>query len=202
MGGAAHFPGRDPVRLAGDGLVLREWRPDDVPVMVELFDEPQFRRWTPLASPFDEDAALAYLQRARTRRAEGSALQLAVTEAGDDTPRGEVLMFLHPDLAEVGWGLGAAHRGRRLASRAVRLLVAWAREVWGFDRIRALIEPGNDASERVAAACGFVAVRGTPVLVESRGRSLGLTAWMLGLPRTGVARPAGGGGRASGIGLE
>jgi len=197
-----YFPGREPVRIAGDGLVLREWRPDDVPVMAELFDEPQIRRWTPLASPFDEDAARAYLERARLRRAEGSALQLAITETGDDTPRGEVLMFLHPDLAEIGWGLGAAHRGRRLASRAVRLLVTWAREVWGFHRIRALIEPGNQASERVAAACGFVAVRGTPVLVESRGRSLGLTAWMLRPPRTDAAGPAGGGGRTSGIGLE
>ena len=172
------FPGPDPVRLSGHGLVLREWRADDVPRMSELFDEPQVRRWTPLASPFDLAAATAYVERADQRRRDGSALQLAITE-GDDVPLGEVLLFVHPELAEVGWGLGAAHRGRRVASRAVRVLLAWAVPTWGIQLFRALIEPGNTASERVATACGFTLTRGAPVLVESRGRPVGLTAWCL-----------------------
>ncbi|HEV7935610.1 MAG TPA: hypothetical protein VGP70_25255 [Actinomadura sp.] len=29
------------IRLSGLGLHLREWTDDDLPVMVELFDEPQ-----------------------------------------------------------------------------------------------------------------------------------------------------------------
>jgi RimJ/RimL family protein N-acetyltransferase len=184
--------------LAGEGLVLREWRQDDVPRMAELFDEPQVRRWTPLASPFDVQAAQAYLDRAGLRRGDGSALQLAITE-GDDEPLGEVLLFVHPEMAEVGWALGAAHRGRRVASRAVRVLLAWAGETWGIHRIRALIEPGNVASERVATACGFVAVRGTPVLVESRGRSVGLTAWHLADPGAGDLWDVGAGAGAGAV---
>ena len=86
---------------------------------------------------------------------------------------------MHPEVAEIGWALGPAYRGRRLASRAVRVLLAWAGPTWRVERFRALIEPGNTASERVATACGFVAVRGTPVLVESRGHTVGLTAWHL-----------------------
>jgi RimJ/RimL family protein N-acetyltransferase len=172
------FPGPAPVRLEGEGLVLREWSETDLPRMVELFDEPGFRRWTPLASPFDLVAAQAYLDRSRARREEGSALQLAITTDGAEA-LGEVLIFLHPDVAELGWGLGAAHRGRRLASRAVRVMLTWAATNWGLDRFRALIEPGNAASERVAAACGFVASSGTPILVESRGHTVGLTAWLL-----------------------
>jgi len=174
----ARFPGPAPVRLAGEGLVLREWRPDDVPRMPVLFDEPQVRRWTPLASPFDLDAAIAYLERAEQRRSDGSALQLAVTER-DDVPLGEVLLFRHPDIAEIGWALGAAHRGRRLASRAVRVLLGWAATEWGIEQFRALIEPGNTASGRVAAACGFAVGDGKPLLVESRGRPVELTAWLL-----------------------
>ena len=172
------FPGPAPVRLEGDGLVLREWSDADLPRMVELFDEPGFRRWTPLASPFDHAAAQAYLDRSRSRREEGTALQLAITTDGDEA-LGEVLMFIHPDVAELGWGLGAGYRGRRLASRAVRILLTWGATRWRLDRFRALIEPGNVASERVAAACGFVASSGTPILVESRGRTVGLTAWLL-----------------------
>jgi RimJ/RimL family protein N-acetyltransferase len=183
------FPGPEPVRLEGEGLVLREWRPDDVPRMTELFDDPMVKRWTPLASPFDVPAARAYLERAHARRAEGSALQLAIIEGDDAPPLGEVLLFVHPDVVELGWALGAAHRGRRVASRAVRVLLAWAVAAWDIPRFRALIEPGNTASERVAAACGFVAVPGTPVLVESRGRSVGLTAWQRpgGPPPPGAA---------------
>jgi RimJ/RimL family protein N-acetyltransferase len=165
------------VRLEGERLVLREWRPEDVPRMTELFDDPIVKRWTPLASPFDVPAAQAYLERAGTRRRVGAALHLAITDGDDGPPLGEVLLFVHPDVAEVGWALGAAYRGQRLASRAVRVLLAWAGPAWGIPRFQALIEPGNTASERVAAACGFVPVRGTPVLVESRGRSVGLTAW-------------------------
>ena len=171
------FPGSELVRLEGERLVLREWRPEDVPRMTELFEDPMVKRWTPLASPFDAPAARLYLERARTRRQEGSALQLAITEGDDGLPLGEVLMFVHPDVAEVGWALGAAYRGQRLASRAVRVLLSWAGPVWGIPRFQALIEPGNTASEHVAAACGFVPVRGAPVLVESRGRPVGLTAW-------------------------
>ncbi|HEY6793099.1 MAG TPA: GNAT family N-acetyltransferase [Kineosporiaceae bacterium] len=171
------FPGAGPIRLEGAGLLLREWRPEDVPCMVELFDDPMVKRWTPLASPFDEAAAQAYLDQARARRAAGVALQLAITEGDESIPLGEVLLFVRDDLAEVGWALGAAHRGRRVASRAVRVLLAWAASTWRISTFRALIEPGNSASERVATACGFVAVRGTPVLAESRGRAVGLTAW-------------------------
>jgi RimJ/RimL family protein N-acetyltransferase len=46
-----------PVRFAGDRLVLREWTDDDLPTMLELFDEPAVARFTPLASPFDLGAA-------------------------------------------------------------------------------------------------------------------------------------------------
>src|SRR4051812_42060294 len=68
FGNVPRFP--YPMTLAGSGLRLREWTDADVPVMVELFDDAAVARWTPLASPFDEAAARAYLDRARARRAE------------------------------------------------------------------------------------------------------------------------------------
>jgi hypothetical protein len=71
-----------PVRLAGVEIVLREWTDDDLPTMVELFDEPDVDRFTPLASPFDFAAATQYLGRARRNRAAGQACQLAITTDG------------------------------------------------------------------------------------------------------------------------
>jgi RimJ/RimL family protein N-acetyltransferase len=169
------FPGPQPVRLADDGLVLREWTADDAPRMVELFDDPEIARWTPLASPFDLASAQEYLNRAVSRRRDGGALQLAITEGGP--PLGEVLLFRREDGAEVGWALGKAYRGRGLVTRAVRILIRWAAPTWRIPRFRALIEPGNMASEAVAAASGFSLVPGHAVTVETKGRRTDLMIW-------------------------
>lgn len=151
-----------PMSLAGFGLRLREWTDDDVPAMVGLFDDAAVARWTPLASPFDETAARAYLARARERRATGSGIQLAVTTDGH-TPLGEVLLFATgpygratggPD-AELGYAIGAAHRGQGLATRAVRLMTGYAYREPAARRVLLRIDVGNDASEHVAHAAGF-----------------------------------------------
>ncbi|MFC0625809.1 GNAT family N-acetyltransferase [Kribbella deserti] len=80
-----------PLVVEADGLMLRPWRPDDVPVMVSLFNTEEIDRWTPLAHPFDQAAAEAYLERALDGVASGT-YQLAITEAGVE-PVGEVLLF-------------------------------------------------------------------------------------------------------------
>ena len=79
--------------VRGDGVVLREWSDDDVPAMAALFDDPDIDQWTPIESPFDAEAAARYLARARARRREGRALQLAITADGE-APLGEVTRHL------------------------------------------------------------------------------------------------------------
>jgi RimJ/RimL family protein N-acetyltransferase len=151
-GGAGH-PGR--VLIAGDGLVLRPWSDHDLESMCLLFDDPDVARWTPLESPFDAAAARRYLVRAADRARTGEALHLAVTTQGTD-PLGEVLLFDRGGgTGELGYVIGAAYRGRRLASRAVRLLGDHAVRVRGMHRLVLRIEAGNAASERVALACGY-----------------------------------------------
>ncbi|NEA34987.1 hypothetical protein [Streptomyces sp. SID13031] len=41
------------IQLAGHGLRLSEWTDDDLSAIVDLFDEPQLDRWTPLRRPFN-----------------------------------------------------------------------------------------------------------------------------------------------------
>jgi RimJ/RimL family protein N-acetyltransferase len=179
--------------------VLREWSPEDLPAMAELLDEPEVTRWTPLDSPFDRAAAERYLDRAVQRRREGSALQLAVTR--DGVVAGEVLLFRREDGFEVGWALGAKHRGQGLASGAVRTLTAWARPIWRIRTFRALIEPGNTASERVAGACGFVRQPHRALVVESEGRRTELASWELTIGEEDGVRPGSGRGSLR-FGLE
>jgi RimJ/RimL family protein N-acetyltransferase len=192
------WPAAEPVIIAGDGLVLREWTEADLPTMVELFDEPSVDRWTPLESPFDSGAARRYLSRAAVRRREGAALQFAITEAAGP-PLGELLIFDQDEpsdqgavVGELGYSVGLRYRGRGLASRAVRLATAQAAIPWGFQLLRLRIEVGNVASERVAAACGFARTTQPLEAVWSQGRAIELTVWERDpdRERVGDTRPA------------
>jgi RimJ/RimL family protein N-acetyltransferase len=49
---------------------------------------------------------------------------------------------------------------RSFATAATRALTAWAFETLGATRLALYAEPGNLASQRVAAKCGFVRVPG------------------------------------------
>jgi RimJ/RimL family protein N-acetyltransferase len=169
------------VVLRGDGLVLREWRASDVVHLPGLFNDPDVDRWTPLESPFGPDAAQRYLDRAREGRLTGRTLQFAVTLDGG-RPLGEVLLFPRSSQrdggrAEVGYVIGAAHRGRGLATRAVRLVVAYAHQRLGIEALQLRIGPGNLASERVAVACGFTRTDAALERLEQKGRPVELATW-------------------------
>ncbi|GAA3033111.1 GNAT family N-acetyltransferase [Streptosporangium longisporum] len=173
----SRLPGR--VRLSGHGVVLREWDDDDLDAMVRLFDDPEVAYWTPLASPFGPQAARTYLERSRQRRAAGERVQLAITVDGGE-PAGEVLLMLSGlglDVAEIGYSLGAAWRGRGLASAAVRLMTEFARETVGVARLLLEIEDGNTASVAVARAAGYRLTDAPPVPTEEKGRPVALRTW-------------------------
>ncbi len=173
---------RTPIVVHAEGLVLREWGSGDVSAMSRLFHDVEVDRWTPLAHPFDEAAAHAYLQRAHERRATGT-LQLAITEEGHGEPLGEVLLFPGDEdgTCELGYMVGAEHRGRHLAVRAVRALLPVASEL-GYHLARLVIPLGNVASERVALAVGFARDDAALEQVERKGYVLQLVRWTRALP--------------------
>ena len=170
----------DEVRLTGEGLVLREWTEDDLPAMAALFDDPAVARFTPLVTPFDDQAAKAYLAKARRGRAEGKRLHLAITEDGEK-PLGEVLMFHGKDGdtpgLELGYSVGSAYRGRKLAARALRVLTAYAREL-GFDDLELVIEAENPGSQGVARSAGYHLTDSPPQLLTEKGREITLYRWV------------------------
>ncbi|MEV6103683.1 GNAT family N-acetyltransferase [Streptomyces sp. NPDC051940] len=168
------------VEIRGEGLVLRDWREDDVPLMPALFDDPDIAYWTPLHSPFDEEAASNRLKKSRENRAEGKALQLAITLDGDDAPLGEVLLMRtgHPEgVLEIGYAVGPAHRGQGLAARAVRVMTAYAFAELGADQVVLELEAENAASVGVARATGFRLLDVPLIPGTEKGRSFELQTW-------------------------
>lgn len=172
------------LRLSGHGLVLREWQDGDLAAMVGLFDDPDMAYWTPLVSPFDLEAARVYLKRARERRVAGQRVQLAITVDGRE-PMGEVLLMWTGsgmDVAEIGYSVGAAYRGRGLAARAVRVMTDFARDTVGVVQLLLEIEAGNAASAAVARAAGYRLTDAPPIPAEEKGRTLSLHTWAYDRP--------------------
>lgn len=145
------------------GIALRPWRADDGPALAAAWADPDVARWASVPSDPSLDAARAWIAGAEVRAAAGAALDLVVGPVGGDEVWGEVgLARLRLRAAgvgeravgDVGWWVAAAHRGRGVATAAVRLLVATADPSW--HPLVARIAPGHVASEAVAARAGLV----------------------------------------------
>ena len=181
-----------PITLTGDGIVLREWRPDDLGELTELLDDPDIARWTPMPSPFDREAGVAYLKRAHLGRTSGQRIQLAITERGG-RPLGEVLLFgIDAGLkeAELGYLVGARYRRRGLAAGSLQLLSAYAGSTLKLSRLLLRIDPANTASTAVARRCGYTLTGEPPILQVGPHGPSSLDTWemMTGHPGTRLDR--------------
>ncbi|MFH8883889.1 GNAT family N-acetyltransferase [Streptomyces californicus] len=152
------------------GLLLRRWRPEDLPALVRAYDDPAMRRWLAVQVTGPEGAA-AWLEEQRAGWAAGRRFGFAVTESGRE---GELLgnvalkkLDLVNGTAETGYWTTAPARGRGVASRALAALTDWAFTSFaeqGLKRLELLHQIDNVASCRVAEKCAYPLGRVIPAL--------------------------------------
>lgn len=176
---ASPFPER--MELTGEGLVLRDWTEADLAAMPDLFDHPDVAHWTPLVSPFGEEAARARLDKARKLRREGTTILLAISSDGG-AALGEVMLRRAPEGNEIGYAVGPAHRGQGLASRAVRVMAAYAFEELAVEQVILELEAENASSVAVAKKAGFRLLDVPLIEGEEKGRPFVLQTWGLNRP--------------------
>ena len=140
-------------------VTLRPWREEDAGVAVAGCDD-LVARWTGSSASIE-----AHLDNIRSWRegwrAGRTCVGFVIESAGAPAGFCEIVRADRSETTgQVRWALFAGHRGRGLATRAVRALGDWALTEsehggLGLARIEARVEPGNNTALRVATRSGL-----------------------------------------------
>ncbi len=134
------------------------------------------------AAPTEAEHRAAVERRQDDWRIDRSVTSFVVEADGDVAGSCEVRRSDH-HTGELTWMILAAHRGRGLAQRAVRVLVDWAlsdtgQGGLGLSRVEARVEAGNDASLRVATRSGMLR-EGVRRVVPGTGHRAGTSEYVV-----------------------
>ncbi len=139
-------------------LTVRAFEPEDAPAVAAACDDPEIAHWIHrLPAPYSLADAERFVAGARRTLVTGEQIRLAVA----DRASGELLgsVSLEPSwqlgLAEVGYWVKREARRRGVATAAARLIIRWAFEELGLERLELATYPGNVASQRLAESLGF-----------------------------------------------
>ena len=139
--------------LANGVVRLRPLALADAGALAAVSRDPSITRNTNTPAFADENEARAWLGE-RTWRADGP-WRFVIADAGSNELLGYIGVRLVDRNGQIGYWVRQEARGRGVATRALRLVSRWALETAGFDRVQLLVEPGNEASRRVAEKAGF-----------------------------------------------
>jgi RimJ/RimL family protein N-acetyltransferase len=142
--------------LAIDELLLRPWRPADVPAVLTACQDPEIARWVTIPQPFLLADAETLVREAQRMWLEGLGAPFAIVDAASDRLLGAVTRF-GPDGHQATFGLWLTPdaRGRGVGARALRAVADWTFATTGAIRLDAFIMVGNEASDRMVLRAGF-----------------------------------------------
>jgi RimJ/RimL family protein N-acetyltransferase len=143
--------------LGAGHLLLRPARLADLEALALAVDDPEIHRWLDdIPDPYTSEAAHAFLAQVRRQWADGTGAPFVITEAGAIVGSIGLSLDRRVDgLAEVGYWVARAARGRGVATTALLAVVGWAFETLGLRRIELLAAVENTASLKVAERAGF-----------------------------------------------
>jgi RimJ/RimL family protein N-acetyltransferase len=142
-----------PHALAGNGFVLRPFTIDDVAPDHAAIEDPSSARWLNAVSTGAPKTVFGGLE---AMRKAGQALAFTIAAPGDGRYLGAIILFRKEyDTGELAYVVAPEARGRGLARGAVSLLGDWSVANLGLKRLQLRIDPENDASHKVALACGY-----------------------------------------------
>lgn len=139
-------------------LVARAFEPDDAAAVAEACRDQEIAHWIHrLPAPYTLADAERFVAGARRTLVSGEQTRLAVADAATGELLGSVSLELswQLGLAEMGYWVKREARRRGVATAAARLVIRWAFNELGLERLELQTYPGNTASQNLAEALGF-----------------------------------------------
>jgi ribosomal-protein-alanine N-acetyltransferase len=159
------------------GVVLREFRDEDVAMVMDLATDAYLPLIGSLPFRADRGAALAYVARQRGRRLEGVGWSFCVAGRADDAALGGAGLWVvpgDPHRMTAGYVVAPSARGRGVAQHALSALTRFAWTLPGVDRVELVVEPWNTASLKTAERAGYARCGPGAELQELRGRRVAM----------------------------
>jgi ribosomal-protein-alanine N-acetyltransferase len=148
-----------PENLEREGVVLRRLRARDAgPFAAAFREDPELGVVIGAEEDPTENGVRRFIARQPGLRARGEFLGMAVTDASKRPFLGHVMLHTFAwrhKRAEIGYWLVASARGHGVGRTAVSLLVEWAFEELGLERLEITTTPDNGAARALAGSLGF-----------------------------------------------
>jgi RimJ/RimL family protein N-acetyltransferase len=155
--------------LHDDAVALRPPGPSDVLAITAAVQDPEIPRFTHVPAPYTAVEAVAFVDKAASSWRDGTDASFLVVDRTSGVLLGAIgLQKLDAVAGEayIGYWVEAAARRRGVATRALRLVAAWAFETLGLERLQAQVFTDNPWSQRVLEKAGFRRVPNAPAAVE------------------------------------
>jgi RimJ/RimL family protein N-acetyltransferase len=142
-----------------DNLRLRRPQESDAAQILSLATDPEIALWNPLPTVHDQRTALAWC-RSSANWAAGAFATWVVVDDRDGALVATCSLFdvdVEVLTGHIGYRVAAPARGQGVARVTLDATTRWSFAEFGLVRIELAHSVGNDASCRVALACGFAA---------------------------------------------
>jgi len=157
--------------LRSERLTLSMPTPDDVDAITRYCQDPLFEQYLTTPWPYGRSDAVAFVDAVARWWEERSEFTFGIHLDEHDGDVRLIGMIGWRSRGDVGFWMGAEHRGRGYMVEALAAMVEWVFVEHAPDRIAWETLPGNIASARVARAVGFRYTGIAPVLVPARDGS-------------------------------
>ena len=145
-------------RLTDGRLVVRPFTADDAPAVRAACLDPDVARWIHrLPDDYSQADAEAFIVDSWRRLAAGDRARLAIADAATGDLLGSISLdlFVERQAGEIGYWVTREARRRGVAEAAARLIMRWAFDELGLERLEIMTYPGNAASQALAEKLGF-----------------------------------------------
>ncbi|HYD81990.1 MAG TPA: GNAT family N-acetyltransferase [Paucimonas sp.] len=144
--------------LDTERLSLRLLRADDAPFVLELLNEPSWKRFIGDRGIRTVEGARDYIVDGPLAMQERHGFSLYLTELKEDrTPLGMCGLIKRDTLddVDIGFAFLARHWGRGYAYEAAAAVMDYGRHTLGLERIVAIVSPGNERSIKLLESLGL-----------------------------------------------